>query len=212
MTMRIASYLRVSTKDQSIEPQRMEILAFCKSRNWPEPVEFSDVISGSTVSRSGLDAMMERIRKDEFDVVCVVKIDRLFRSLTHFALTMGEMTKKNVSFVSTSQGIDTSDDNPCGRLMRGLLSVIAEFERDLIRERTRAGLAVARANGKKLGKPSPVLPDMDGRRAIVAQWRLDGGRDYRGLGVLLGGVNSGTAFRVAKMFPAKAAPAVIDID
>jgi len=89
-------------------------------------------------------------------MVCF-KLDRLGRSLTHLALILDELGRLRVPLVCTSQGINTSNDNPVGKLQLGVLMAVAEFERGLIRERTMAGLSAARAGGARLGRP-PVSP------------------------------------------------------
>jgi DNA invertase Pin-like site-specific DNA recombinase len=85
------------------------------------------------------------------------KLDRLGRSLTHLAIIPGELQMRNVALICTSQGIDTSKQNPVGQLQLGVVMAVAEFERALIQERTLAGLGVARRRGKRLGRP-PLPP------------------------------------------------------
>lgn len=197
MNHKIATYLRVSTDSQELEPQRLELTAYCQRRGWTEIVEFTDVISGSKSSRAGLDAMMAAVRRKEISTIVVVKLDRLGRSLSHLAALTEELMKLNVSFIATSQGIDTSKANPMAEMQIGLLSVFAQFERSLIRERTKAGLAAAKARGVKLGHASKVLPaDWKTR---VHLWRMEtGGTQIRDLATRLNGVSVSTAFRLAK--------------
>lgn len=197
--MNVALYTRVSTNDQDCAAQLLELRAFCAQKNWRIAREFTDTISGTKADRAGLDAMLELVRAHAIDAVCVVKIDRVARSLAHFSVLSGIFVKHKVAIVATSQGIDTTDQNPCGKMMMGFLAVIAEFERDLISERTKAGLAVARANGKILGKPSLKMPTKNERELIVRSW-LDNGQQggYEKLGALLGGVSRSTAWRLAK--------------
>ena len=194
--MRTALYYRVSTEDQTIEPQQQELRGYCQNRDWKIVAEFTDVVSGSKSSRVSLDLMMARLRKGEFDVVMVVKMDRLARSLSHFAQLVGEFDKHGVALVCPGQGIDTSKSNPAGRLQMHVLAAVAEFERSLIIERTKAGLAAARARGVKLGKPSKRLPD--DHQAIVGKWLDDGAIQLRELATRLGGVSVSTAFRLAQ--------------
>ena len=106
--MKTALYYRVSTDDQSVAPQQQELRSYAHTRNWKITAEFTDVISGSKSSRVSLDAMMARVRRREFDVVMVVKMDRLARSLSHFAQLVGEFDKHGVALVCPGQGIDTS--------------------------------------------------------------------------------------------------------
>jgi DNA invertase Pin-like site-specific DNA recombinase len=103
--------------------------------------------------------MMTRIRKGGIHAVLVAKLDRLGRSLPHLIQIVAELDSLGVGLIVPSQGIDTSTNNPAGRLQLNVLAAVAEFEREIIRDRTRAGLAVARAKGKRLGRP-PVTADL----------------------------------------------------
>ena len=101
----------------------------------------------------GLDTMMAEVRKGRLNVVAVYKLDRLGRSLQHLAQLIGELETRGTALVASSQGIDTSDSNPAGRLQMHVLAAVAEFERSVIVERIHAGLAAARERGAKLGRP-----------------------------------------------------------
>ena len=194
--MKAALYYRVSTDDQTVQPQQQELRAYAQQRGWTVIAEFTDVVSGSKSSRVSLDLMMARVRRKEFDAVLVVKMDRLARSLSHFAQIVAEFDKHGVALVCPGQGIDTSKANPAGRLQMHVLAAVAEFERSLIVERTKAGLAAARARGTKLGKPSKRLPaDYE---PIVKTWLDEGGVHLRDLATRLGGVSVATAFRLAQ--------------
>lgn len=165
--MNAALYYRVSTEDQTTEPQRIELLDFCQRQGWQNVTEFADKISGSKWDRAGLEAMMAGVRAGKFAVVACVKLDRLGRSLAHLAQLIGEMQSHRVAVVATSQGIDTRESNPAGRLQMHVLMAVAEFERDIIRERTKAGLAAAVARGSRLGRPPfELTPE---RRAVLAR-------------------------------------------
>jgi DNA invertase Pin-like site-specific DNA recombinase len=197
--MNVALYTRVSTSDQDCAAQLLELRAHCAQKQWVIAHEFTDTISGTRADRAGLDAMLELVRQRTIDAVCVVKIDRMARSLAHFSVLSGIFVKHKVAIVATSQGIDTTDQNPCGKMMMGFLAVIAEFERDLISERTKAGLAVARANGKILGRPSVKMPPKVDRDRIIRKWiEDDRAGSYEKLGLMLGGVSRATAWRLAK--------------
>jgi DNA invertase Pin-like site-specific DNA recombinase len=111
------------------------------------PVYVVEHESGAKVTRSQLDAMMSEIRTGMVARVVVDKLERLGRSLTHLALILDELQRLSVSLVCSSQGIDTSGDNPAGRLQLGVLMAVAEFERSLIRERVNAGLRDAKGRG-----------------------------------------------------------------
>jgi putative DNA-invertase from lambdoid prophage Rac len=195
--MNVATYLRVSTADQDVEGQRLELATYAKAKGWHIIAEFADVASGAKNDRLQLNALLEAVHLKSYDAVLCVKLDRLARSLAHFALMVDLFTKADVALICTSQGIDTSKTNACGRLQMAVLSAVAEFERELIRERTKAGLAVARANGKVLGKVSKLMPDDAGRTAIVKQWRTEGRPGALAeLARRLGGVSRATAMRV----------------
>jgi len=167
--MRAALYLRVSTVEQSVDAQKLELEEYCRRRGWDDVREYRDVISGAKSSRIGLDMLMRDVRKRSVQAVVCVKLDRLGRSLTHLVQIIAELTAHGVALVCPSQGIDTTDTNPAGRLQLHVLMAVAEFERSLIRDRTKAGLAVARAKGKKLGRPLFVMNDT--RKKILAAWK-----------------------------------------
>lgn len=166
---RVAIYLRVSTADQSVEAQRLEMAEYCARRGWKETREYSDQISGAKSSRSGLDRLMADVRKRSVHAVLCVKLDRLGRSLSHLAQICDELGSHGVALVCPSQGIDTTDSNPAGRLQMHVLMAMAEFERSLISERTKAGLAVAIANGKKLGRRKFEMTTQG--EAVLHFWR-----------------------------------------
>jgi DNA invertase Pin-like site-specific DNA recombinase len=150
---RIALYYRVSTDDQTTDAQRCELLDYCARRGWTDVREYADIISGAKFSRSGLNRLMGDVRAHHVDTIVCVKMDRLGRSLPHLAQLIAELDCHDVALICTSQGIDTSNDNPAGRLQMNILACVADFERSLIRERTKAGLAAARSRGVRLGRP-----------------------------------------------------------
>lgn len=162
----IAVYGRVSTDAQSHASQLREVRAYVR-RRWPkaEVVEYLDKASGAKFSRQGLDELMANVRQGRVDVLAVYKLDRLGRSLQHLAQLLGEFETHRTSLVATSQGIDTSDSNPAGRLQMHVLAAVAEFERSVIKERINAGLAAARDRGAQLGRPRTL----DRRRAEVGK-------------------------------------------
>jgi len=166
---RVAIYLRVSTADQTHEPQRQELLDFCVRKKWPAPLEFIDQISGAKFTRAGLDKMMRAVRKKQLDIILCVKLDRLGRSLPHLAQLIGQLDSCKVALICSSQGIDTSHDNPAGRLQMHVLMAVAEFERSLIRERTKAGLIAARARGARMGRPRVKDSALAQVRVLLAQ-------------------------------------------
>jgi DNA invertase Pin-like site-specific DNA recombinase len=155
--MKAAIYLRASTDKQTTRAQRQELREICKRRGWNGVVEYEDVISGAKFTRVGLDKMMSEVRRGRLDVVLCYKLDRLGRSLVSVAQLIGEMIANKVALVIPGQGIDTSSDNSAAKFQMNILMAVAEFERDIIRERTLAGLAAARARGTKLGRPALEL-------------------------------------------------------
>ena len=195
--MNVAIYYRISTGDQTIEPQQIELRKYAAQRGWEvEFNEFQDVISGSKSSREGLDQLMALVRSRKIGAVLVVKMDRLARSLSHFAQLIAEFDKHGVALVCPGQGIDTSNTNPAGRLQMHVLAAVAEFERSLIIERTKAGLAAAKARGVKLGKPSTRL--VTNHQEVVDAWLAEGGKHLRELATRLGGVSVSHAFKLVQ--------------
>jgi DNA invertase Pin-like site-specific DNA recombinase len=151
---RIAVYGRVSTDGQNHDSQLREVRGYIR-RRWPKAqvADYLDKASGARFSREGLDALMREVRQGRVDVLAVYKLDRLGRSLQHLAQLIGEFETHGTALVATSQGIDTSESNPAGRLQMHVLAAVAEFERSVIRERINAGLAAARERGTILGRP-----------------------------------------------------------
>lgn len=181
MSQTTAFYLRVSTAEQSTAAQRQELDAFCTARRWADVRVYEDVITGASTSRPQFDLMMKHARSGSLARIVVVKLDRLGRSLPHLALTIDELQRAGVALICTSQGIDTSSDNPAGRFQVAVLAAVAEFERALISERTREGLRAVRARGVRLGRP-PATPELVAKaRALKAEKKSN-----REIGRLLG--------------------------
>jgi len=132
-------------------------------------VEYTDTISGSKFSRQGLDGLMAEVRKGRIERAVVFKMDRLGRSLPHLAQIVAELSNHGTALICTSQGIDTSNSNPAGRLQMGVLMAVAEFEREIIRERVNAGLAAAKARGSKFGRPRSLDQHKPTVAALVSQ-------------------------------------------
>ena len=149
-------YARVSTADQSYNSQLTELREYASRRGWTQVEEIVDTVSGVRSARKGLDRLMALVRRGKIDIVAVYKLDRLGRSLNHLAGMIDEFSSHGVGLISISQGIDTSANNAMAKMQLGMLSVFAEFERDLIRERTVAGLRAARAKGTLLGRPRKI--------------------------------------------------------
>jgi DNA invertase Pin-like site-specific DNA recombinase len=165
---RVALYARVSTKEQSTEAQVGQLTAYCQARGWTEVGLFrDDGISGVRDNRPELDRLRERLASGEFDTIVVSKMDRLGRSLGMILRFWDDAEAAGARVIVIDQGIDTS--TPSGRLQRNMLAALAEFERELILERTQAGIARARALGKKFGAPrripESIAREVQARRA-----------------------------------------------
>ena len=150
--MRIAIYTRVSTDEQTTENQKLELLKVVEHRNWEVAQIFEDHgISGAKGrdQRPALDDMLKRCLRGEFDIVMAWSVDRLGRSLSDLVTLLNELHAAGVGLYLHQQAIDTT--TPSGRAMFQMIGVFAEFERSMIRERVKAGLARAVAQGKVLG-------------------------------------------------------------
>lgn len=149
--LRAGLYARVSTSDQQTLPMQMKALReYAARRGWAITLHVRDVGSGA-VERKARERLIEAARRREIDVVLVWRLDRWGRSVTDLLATMQELEHLGVGFVSLTEALDLT--TPAGRAMAGLLAIFAEFEREILRERTRAGLVQARLNGKQLGRP-----------------------------------------------------------
>jgi DNA invertase Pin-like site-specific DNA recombinase len=175
--MRVALYARVSTEMQTTDNQLVELRRYAEARGWAVHQEYTDHISGSKESRPALDAMLKDAKRRRFDAVVCWRLDRLGRNLRHLILLLDELQALGVSFVSLAEGIDAT--TPAGKLQLHILGAIAEFERGRIRERVMAGLARAKAQGKRLGRPISAAPVE--RLAAVAH--LPHGRAAQALGI-----------------------------
>ncbi len=154
MARRVAFYLRVSTGEQTTANQRLELEAVAAARGWTVVAVYEDAgISGAKgrQNRPQLDRMLRDAVRGRFDLLAVWAVDRLGRSLQDLVVTLGELQAAGVDLDRHRQALDTA--TPSGRAMFGMLGVFAEFERAMIRERIRAGLARARAAGRAPGRP-----------------------------------------------------------
>ena len=149
--MKSAIYSRVSTDKQTTDNQTQELLAFAERNGWNVDAVYSDVISGAKEKRPELDALMKAVIRREVDVVLIWDISRLGRSLQHLLRLLEDFHAKGVDLYFHQQGIDTT--TPAGKMMFQMCGAFAEFERGMIQERVKAGLAGAKAQGKKLGPP-----------------------------------------------------------
>lgn len=160
--LRVGIYGRISTADkgQDADLQLVPLREFCKVRGWTVVGEYVDIgISGAKDKRPQLDKLMDDARKRKLDCVVVWKLDRWGRSLKHLVVSVGELQSLKVGFVSYMENIDLT--TPSGKLMLHVLGAMAEFERELIKERVRAGVENARKKGKHIGRKAlpPIMAD-----------------------------------------------------
>ena len=149
--LRAGLYARVSTNDQQTLPMQLRALRdYTARRGWTVTMQVKEVGSGAK-QRQMREKLIDAARRREIDVVLVWRLDRWGRSVTDLLATLQELEHLGVGFVSLTEALDLT--TPAGRAMAALLAVFAEFEREVLRERVRAGLAHARQNGKRLGRP-----------------------------------------------------------
>jgi putative DNA-invertase from lambdoid prophage Rac len=151
--MNAAIYARVSTTDQTNAIQIRELKEYVERRGWELASIYQDQMSGAKASRPGLDQLISDARRRKFDVVVVWKLDRFGRSLVHCVSGIQELASLGIRFIATSQGLDTDESNPASKLLMHILAAVAQFERELIRERVSAGMKAARKHGTKTGNP-----------------------------------------------------------
>jgi putative DNA-invertase from lambdoid prophage Rac len=191
----VAIYARVSTSDQTCESQLRELRDYVARRGWTITGEYVDTgWSGSKASRPQLDKLMADASQRRFDCTCVYKIDRSGRSVLHLNQQLATLTSYGVRFISISQGLDTDQNNPTARLLTHILASVAEFERELIRERVRAGVRSAKHRGVQLGRKRVVF---DRSKAIEMHLA---GMSIREIAVVLG-VGAGTIHRACSKNP-----------
>jgi DNA invertase Pin-like site-specific DNA recombinase len=167
--MKTAVYARVSTSDKGQDPemQLRELREYCERRGWTITSEYVDVgVSGSKDSRPELNKLMADAKQRRFDAILCWKLDRFGRSLKHLVSALGEFEALGVAFVSLRDSFDLT--TPAGRLMFNMVASFAEFERDLIRERVRAGIANRRAKGFRVGR-KPVSIDSAKLQALRSE-------------------------------------------
>jgi DNA invertase Pin-like site-specific DNA recombinase len=186
--MKAFLYARVSTGEQDSGMQLREMVEFAERAKWETEI-FTDSISGAKEKRPGLDQMMSLIRRRKCDVVLVYKFDRFARSLSHLLRALEEFQSLGVAFVSLHDHIDTT--TPTGKLMFQIIGAFAEFEREIIRERVKSGVAHARAQGIRLGRPR-----VDVDHAQIASLR-DEGLSLRAIGKRLD-VSHGSVLRALR--------------
>ena len=198
--MKVATYSRVSTRhrEQKPEVQVGELRRYCKARRFKITHEIVDRAKGGTDDRPGFKQLMALVRAREVDAVIVVKLDRLFRSLKHLVNTIAEFEALGVKFIATRDQVDLT--TPAGRMFVQILGSLAEFERELIRERILLGLDHARSQGKRLGRPKET--DDQAVRVLRAK-----GLSYQQIQRQLG-ASKGAVCRAIRVMPKKRLPKV----
>jgi DNA invertase Pin-like site-specific DNA recombinase len=154
--MRCAIYGRVSTLDQEPENQLSELRRYTAARGWTGSEYIDGGVSGAKDRRPALDRLVGDAKRRRFDVLVCWRLDRLGRNLKHLITLLEDLQALGIAFVSLGEGIDAT--TPAGKLQMHILGAIAEFERGRIQERVRAGLARARTQGKRLGRPRKAPP------------------------------------------------------
>lgn len=165
--MLVAIYCRVSTEDQDADKQEVICKEYCERNKLQIYKVYKDVISGKTTSRISFNQMLKDMRDMKFQIIMVTKLDRIGRSLQHLLSLFEEFNRKGIHFIATTQNIDTS--NAAGKLQLQILGAFAEFERNIISERTREGLKRATGVGKR-GKDSKPRK----REGYQARWKRGG--------------------------------------
>ena len=148
---RVGLYTRVSTYDQQTLPLQLESLRdYVNQRDWQLSLEIQEIGSGAD-DRPKRDELLKAARRRELDIILVWRLDRWGRSVTDLLSTLNELTELGVGFISLTEALDLT--TPTGRAKAGMLAVFAEFEREILRDRVKAGIAQARAKGKQHGRP-----------------------------------------------------------
>lgn len=187
--MRAAIYARVSTINhgQDATMQTRELRQYAEARSWQVVGEYVDAgVSGAKDSRPELNRLMADAKRRRFDVVLIWKLDRFGRSLRHLVNALAELEAVGVALASLTDNLDLS--TPSGRLMFQVIAAMSEFERELIRERVRAGMRNASAKGKRIGRPKANVDasEIARLRDSGASWREIASR----LGVSVGTVHA----------------------
>ena len=165
--LRVGLYARVSTHDQQTLPLQLHAMReYSAKRGWTIVAQIKEVGSGAA-QREQREALLAVARRREVDVVLVWRLDRWGRSVADLVSTLQELQHLGVGFVSLTEALYLT--TPAGRAMAGLLAVFAEFERDILRERVRAGLAHARKQGTQLGRPPSVVHNAAEVRKLCRQ-------------------------------------------
>lgn len=195
MGQRAVIYARVSTTDQSCERQITDLVDFAERGGFAVINEFKETASGTTSNRAARNEVMALAQAREIDAVLVTELSRWGRSTQDLLDTLHKLAGWNVSVVAMS-GMTFELDSPHGRMMATILAGIAQFERDLISERVKSGLAAARARGRKLGRQPGQRPKSD-KLAPKVLAAIEEGRSYRWIARDLG-ISKNTVLSIVK--------------
>ncbi|NLH47245.1 MAG: recombinase family protein [Myxococcales bacterium] len=164
--LRVVFYTRVSTSAQTVDNQMLQLQQVAETRRWNVVGTYSDTASGARDRRPALDEMMKAVRRGQVDLISITALDRLGRDVRHLLTVVEELRQAGVGLFSLREGIDTN--SPSGRMVMVIFSGLAEFELNILRERTVHGLQRARAKGVRLGRPPRVAVDVAEARRLIA--------------------------------------------
>ncbi|WP_339911666.1 recombinase family protein [Symmachiella dynata] len=184
--LKVAIYARVSTDEQSTDAQLRDLRQYAASRNWNDVREFIDEgVSGSKDSRPSWNSLWDALQKGQVNVLLVHALDRLGRSLPHLVKIISTCVERGITLVSFRENIDLSTST--GRMIVGIFSVLAEYERQIIIDRTRSGMRAAKARGSQIGQKRRHFDKRKATRLRDAGWGQI--KIARELGVGVGRVN-----------------------
>jgi len=182
---RVAIYARVSTDQQSLDAQLRDLREYCRARGW-DATEYTDHgISGAKDSRPGWNACWDAMQKRRHSVLVVHALDRIGRSLPHLVKIVTSMLEQSLTLISFRENLDLS--SAAGRMLAGIFSVMAEYERSIISERTKAGMRAARQRGSRIGNRKAYFDKAKAQRLRADGWGQI--RIAKTLGVGVGTVN-----------------------
>lgn len=177
----VALYARVSTPDQQTLPLQIKAMReYAERRGWQISTEIREVGSGA-LQRPKREELLAAVRRREVDAIVVWRLDRWGRSLADLVVTLKELVELGIGFVSLTEAFDMT--TPSGRALAGMLAVFAEFEREILRERVKAGVAHARAKGTVLGRPKSAAKKVDEVRHLYRKEKLSKSEIARRLGI-----------------------------
>ena len=177
----VALYARVSTHDQQTLPLQIKAMReYAERRGWQISTEIREVGSGA-LQRPKREELLAAVRRREVDAIVVWRLDRWGRSLADLVVTLKELVELGIGFVSLTEAFDMT--TPSGRALAGMLAVFAEFEREILRERVKAGIAHARPKRTVLGRPKSAAKKVDEVRHLYRKEKLSKSEIARRLGI-----------------------------